>query len=55
VISLLRRVPELWRRLDVMVQDAPLALVVASFSLIPALHNKGTQLGDIPSRPMHCW
>ncbi|HUQ59416.1 sensor histidine kinase [Lentzea sp.] len=52
MISLLRRVPELWRRLDVTAQDAPLALILALLSLVPALHNKGTQLGDIPARPM---
>ncbi len=52
MISLLRRAPELWRRLDVTVQDAPIALALALLSLVPALHNKGTQLGDVPARPM---
>ncbi|SEQ89476.1 Histidine kinase [Lentzea xinjiangensis] len=48
----LGRVRDLWRRCDVTVQDAPIALALAAASLIPALHNKGTQLGDIPARPV---
>ena len=38
---------DLWRGWDV-----PLALALAIASLIPALHNRGTQLGDLPGRPM---
>ncbi|MFD5826360.1 sensor histidine kinase [Lentzea sp. NPDC060358] len=52
MIRLLRRAPELWRRLDVTVQDAPIALVLALASFVPALHDKGTRLGDMPGRPM---
>ncbi|MFD9704449.1 sensor histidine kinase [Lentzea sp. NPDC059081] len=52
MISLLRRVPELWRRLDVMVQDAPIALLLVIASFVPALHNKGTHLGDVPTHVM---
>ncbi len=47
----LRRVPDLWRRCDVMVRDLPLALLLGLASLIPALHNRGTQLGNLPGRP----
>ncbi|HEX7306615.1 sensor histidine kinase [Lentzea sp.] len=52
MISLLRRIPDLWRRLDVTVQDAPLALALALASFVPALDDKGTHLGDVPGRPM---
>jgi len=48
----LRRVPDLWRRLDVTVRDLPLGLLLAVASLVPALDDRGTQLGDLPSRPM---
>ncbi|MGM1062506.1 sensor histidine kinase [Saccharothrix sp. Mg75] len=47
-----RRFPELWRRWDVTVRDVPLALALALASLVPALHDRGTQLGDLPTRPM---
>ena len=47
----LRRIPELWRRCDVTVRDLPFALLLALASLVPALHNHGTQLGDLPARP----
>ncbi|MCX2948711.1 sensor histidine kinase [Lentzea sp. NEAU-D7] len=40
-----------WRAWDVRVQDAPLALFLALGSLVPALHDKGTQLGGLPNRP----
>ncbi|RDI24751.1 sensor histidine kinase [Lentzea flaviverrucosa] len=40
-----------WRAWDVRVQDAPLALLLALASLVPALHDKGTQLGGLPNRP----
>ncbi|WP_394619832.1 sensor histidine kinase [Lentzea sp. JNUCC 0626] len=42
---------ERWRALDVRVQDAPIALALVVGSLIPALHSKGTQLGELPTRP----
>lgn len=41
-----------WRGWDVRVQDAPVALLLVLASLVPALHNKGTQLGELPTRPM---
>ncbi|MEV0136068.1 histidine kinase [Dactylosporangium sp. NPDC050688] len=48
----LRRVPDRWRSLDVTVRDFPLGLLLAVASLVPALHDRGTQLGDLPGRPM---
>ncbi|SFW70759.1 sensor histidine kinase [Amycolatopsis australiensis] len=48
----LRRFTDRWRRFDVTVRDAPLALAFALASLLPALRNNGTQLGDVPTRPM---
>ena len=48
----LRRIPDLWQRWDVTVRDIPLALVLVLASLVPALHSRGTQLGDLPTRPM---
>jgi signal transduction histidine kinase len=51
VISL-RQVPDLWRRWDVTVRDAPIAVALVVASLIPALQNRGTQLGDMPGRPL---
>ncbi|WIX98402.1 histidine kinase [Amycolatopsis mongoliensis] len=48
----LRRGADRWRRFDVTVRDAPLALVLVLASLVPALHNDGTRLGDVPTRPM---
>ncbi|ANZ42391.1 two-component sensor histidine kinase [Lentzea guizhouensis] len=48
----LSRVPDLWRRLDVTVRDFPLALALVVASFVPALQNRGTQLGDLPSRPL---
>ncbi|WCN82147.1 sensor histidine kinase [Micromonospora sp. LH3U1] len=47
----LRMVPDSWRRWDVTVRDLPLALLFALASVVPALHNHGTQLGDLPGRP----
>ena len=40
-----------WRTWDVTARDLPLALVLAFASLLPVLHNRGTQLGDLPARP----
>jgi signal transduction histidine kinase len=51
-VSRVSRLVSLWRRWDVTVQDAPLALFFVLASLVPALHNKGTQLGELPTRPM---
>ena len=47
-----RAIRDRCRRLDVSVQDAPIALLLVLASFVPALHNKGTQLGDLPVRPM---
>ena len=47
----LRSFPDRWRRLDVTVRDLPLGLAFSAASLIPALRNRGTQLGDLPGRP----
>ncbi|WP_369201108.1 sensor histidine kinase [Streptomyces sp. PU-14G] len=46
-----RLVPELWRRLDVVVRDLPLALLLFVPSFVPAFHSHGTQLGGLPDRP----
>ncbi|MFI5567226.1 sensor histidine kinase [Streptomyces sp. NPDC051740] len=46
-----RRVGELWRRLDVVVRDLLLGLLVLSLSLWPAFQNHGTLLGGVPERP----
>ncbi|MFC0599122.1 sensor histidine kinase [Streptomyces palmae] len=51
----LRRVPDRWRTLDVTVRDLPLALLLFAPSFVPALHNAGTQLGGLPSRPLDMW
>ncbi|WP_245847852.1 sensor histidine kinase [Lentzea kentuckyensis] len=51
VISL-GRVRELWCGRHVILRDAPIALALVLASLIPALHNRGTHLGDAPARPM---
>ncbi|WP_447007218.1 sensor histidine kinase [Saccharothrix isguenensis] len=48
----LRQIPGLWRRWDVTVRDVPLALALVLASLVPALHSRGTQLGELPTRPM---
>lgn len=50
-----RRVTDLWRRCDVTVRDLPLALLLAVSSFLPAMHNHGTQLGDLPTRPFDAW
>ncbi|MBB3724801.1 histidine kinase [Nonomuraea dietziae] len=47
----LRRLTDLWRRCDVVVRDLPFGLLMAVASLLPALHGKGTQVGDLPARP----
>ncbi|RVX40948.1 signal transduction histidine kinase [Nonomuraea polychroma] len=48
----LRRVTELWQRCHVTVRDLPFGLLLAVVSLLPALHGKGTQVGDLPARPI---
>ncbi|WP_341718493.1 histidine kinase [Micromonospora sp. FIMYZ51] len=47
----LRTFPDLWRRWPVTVRDLPLALLIALASAVPALQDRGTQLGDLPGRP----
>lgn len=47
----LRRIPDLWRRCDVTVRDLPHVLLLMVASVLPALHGRGTQLGDLPVRP----
>jgi signal transduction histidine kinase len=42
-----RRVPHLWRHWDVLT-----AVALAVASVVPALQHRGTQLGDLPSRPL---
>ncbi|GAA3201174.1 sensor histidine kinase [Nonomuraea roseoviolacea] len=46
----LRRVTDVWRRCDVVVRDLPFGVLMAVASLLPALHGKGTQVGDLPIR-----
>jgi signal transduction histidine kinase len=48
----LGRIPDGWRRSGVEVRDAPVALLLALASLIPALSGYGTRVGDLPTRPM---
>ncbi|WP_329054447.1 histidine kinase [Amycolatopsis sp. NBC_01488] len=43
---------DVWRRLDVTVRDLAFALLLAGLALIPALGGYGTQVGDLPTRPM---
>ncbi|GGN95828.1 two-component sensor histidine kinase [Actinoplanes lobatus] len=45
-----------WRRLDVTVQDLPVALLLTALALVPAWHRHGTQLADlVPARPFGVW
>ncbi|MBW8800206.1 MAG: two-component sensor histidine kinase [Streptomyces sp.] len=46
-----RRAPGWWRRLDVTVRDLPLGLLLLAGSFLPPLYGKGTQVGDVPTRP----
>lgn len=47
----LRRLSELWGRLDVTVRDLPLGLLLLIGSLLPALQSNGTEFGGLPDRP----
>ncbi|MBW8483934.1 sensor histidine kinase [Actinomadura parmotrematis] len=47
-----RRVPDRWRRLDVTVRDLPFPLLIVAASFVPAFRDHGTQLGDLPARPL---
>ncbi|WP_399891241.1 sensor histidine kinase [Streptomyces sp. BBFR51] len=46
-----RRIPELWRRLDVTARDLPLGVLLLVASLVPALRGNGTEVGGLPTRP----
>ncbi|HEU5127701.1 MAG TPA: histidine kinase [Glycomyces sp.] len=48
----LRRLPKLWRRLDVTVRDLPLGLLLAVASFLPMFRGHETQVGDLPSSPL---
>ncbi|GGK70956.1 two-component sensor histidine kinase [Sphaerisporangium melleum] len=47
----IRRIPDLWRRCDVVVQDLPFALLFAALSFVPAFDGHGTEVGELPDRP----
>ena len=47
--------PDRWRRLDVTVRDLPLALAFAGAAFVPALREYGTQIGELPARPLDAW
>lgn len=51
----LRRVLDRWRHLDVTVRDLPLALGLAGAAFLPALRDYGTQVGELPARPLDGW
>lgn len=44
-----------WHRLDVVVRDLPLALGFAGAAFVPALREYGTQVGELPARPLDGW
>jgi hypothetical protein len=46
-----RRIPELWRRLDVMVRDLLFGVLLLVASLLPGLSGNGTEVGGLPTRP----
>src|SRR5690606_40486035 len=46
-----RRVPELWRRLDVTARDLPLGILVLVASALPGFQGNGTEFGGVPTRP----
>ncbi|MEU3947766.1 histidine kinase [Streptomyces sp. NPDC029526] len=46
-----RRVPELWRRLDVTARDLPLGILLLVASVVPGFHGNGTEFGGVPTRP----
>jgi signal transduction histidine kinase len=55
----LRQVPNRWRdrwhRLDVTVRDLPLALALLAAAFVPVLREYGTQVGELPARPLDGW
>ncbi|MFC8799855.1 sensor histidine kinase [Promicromonospora sp. NPDC057138] len=50
-----RQVLGRWHRLDVTVRDLPLALGLAGAAFVPALREYGTQVGELPARPLDGW
>ncbi|MBO0843504.1 MAG: two-component sensor histidine kinase, partial [Nocardioides sp.] len=48
----LRRAVARWRRLDVVVQDLPVAVLLAAGSYVPVLGGSGTEVGGLPDRPL---
>ncbi|WP_028045548.1 sensor histidine kinase [Cellulomonas sp. URHE0023] len=48
----LKRASTAWQSYDVVVRDLPLAVALALGSFVGALHDQGTRLGDVPTRPM---
>ncbi len=50
-----RQVATAWQRSDVAVRDLPLAVLLAVAPWVPALQGQGTQLGDVPHRPVDAW
>ncbi|WP_223145013.1 sensor histidine kinase [Actinotalea subterranea] len=48
----LRGATAAWQRADVMVRDLPLAVLLAAAPWIAPLQGQGTQLGDVPHRPL---
>ncbi|WP_026365474.1 sensor histidine kinase [Promicromonospora sukumoe] len=51
----LRGAMDRWRRLDVTVRDLPLALGLAGLAFLPFLRDYGTQVGELPARPLDGW
>ena len=46
------RLRDLWRRQPLVVRDLPVALLLAVGPLVPSWREQGTQLGDLPDRPL---
>ncbi|MFD2028830.1 sensor histidine kinase [Promicromonospora aerolata] len=51
----LQQVLDRWHRLDVTVRDLPLALGLAGAAFMPMLRDYGTQVGELPARPLDGW
>ncbi|MGK4579362.1 sensor histidine kinase [Kitasatospora sp. HPMI-4] len=43
---------QVWRRLDVTLRDLPLGALFLVASFLPGLRGHGTQVGDLPTRPL---
>ncbi|GAA4702487.1 sensor histidine kinase [Promicromonospora umidemergens] len=50
-----QQVLDRWHQLDVTVRDLPLALALAGAAFVPQLLDYGTQIGDLPARPLDGW